>query len=49
MIEGFKRRHEYEVSSVQKKRDFDFAWVVASSPEQGKKSIPTKLHWIMKY
>ena len=51
VIEGFKRSHEYEITNVQKKRDFDFAWVVAPSPEQElqKKSIPTKLHWIMKY
>ena len=25
VIEGFKRGHEYEVTNVQKKRDFDFA------------------------
>ena len=37
IIEGFKRGHEYEVTNVQKKRDFDFAWVVAPSPEQTKK------------
>ena len=35
--EGFKRGHEYEVTSVQKKKDFDFTWVVAPSPEQAKK------------
>ena len=29
VIEGFKRGHEYEVTNVQKKEDFDFAWVVA--------------------
>ena len=37
VIKGFKRGHEYEVTNVQKKRDFDFAWVVAPSPEQTKK------------
>ena len=37
VIEGFKRGHEYEVTNVQKKKDFDFAWVVAPSPEQAKK------------
>ena len=37
VIEGFKRGHEYEVTNVQKKKDFDFAWVVAPSPEQTKK------------
>ena len=37
VIEGFKKGHEYEVTNVQKKRDFDFAWVVAPSPEQAKK------------
>ena len=25
VIEGFKRGHEYEVTNVQKKKDFDFA------------------------
>ena len=25
VVEGFKRRHEYEVINVQKKKDFDFA------------------------
>ena len=37
VIEGFKRGHEYGVTNVQKKRDFDFAWVVAPSQEQAKK------------
>ena len=37
VVEGFKRGHEYEVTNVQKKKDFDFAWVVAPSPEQAKK------------
>ena len=37
VIEGFKRGHEYEVTNVQKKRDFDFAWVIAPSLEQAKK------------
>ena len=37
LIERFKRGHVYEVTNVQKKRDFDFAWVVAPSPEQAKK------------
>ena len=37
MNEGFNRGHEYEVTNVQKKKDFDFAWVVAPSPEQAKK------------
>ena len=37
VIEGFKRGHEYEVTNVQKKKDFDFVWVVAPSPEQAKK------------
>ena len=37
VIEGFKRGHEFEVTNVQKKKDFDFAWVVAPSPEQAKK------------
>ena len=49
VIERFKRGHEYEVTNVQKKKDFDFAWVVAPSPKQAKKSIPIKLHWTMKY
>ena len=37
VIEGFKRGHEYEVTNVQKKRYFDFAWVVSPSLEQAKK------------
>ena len=30
-------KEEYVITNVQKKRDFDFAWVVAPSPEQAKK------------
>ena len=37
VIEGFKRGHDFEITNVQKKRDFDFAWLVAPSPEQAKK------------
>ena len=48
VTERFKRGHEFEIINVQKKTEFDFAWVVAPSPEQAKKSILTKWHWIMK-
>ena len=37
VTEGFKRGHEFEITNVQKKIEFDFAWVVALSPEQAKK------------
>ena len=37
VIEGFKRGHEYKITNVQKKTKFDFAWIVAPSPEQAKK------------
>ena len=37
LIEGFKTKHEYEITNVQKKREFDFAWIVAPSPKQAKK------------
>ena len=37
VTKGFKRGHEFEITNVQKKTKFDFAWVVAPSPEQTKK------------
>ena len=37
-MDGFKRGYEYEITNVQKKREFDFAWKVASSPKQAKKN-----------
>ena len=37
VMEGFKRGDEYEIINVQKKKKFDFAWIVAPSPEQAKK------------
>ena len=37
VTEGFKRGHEFKIANVQKKTEFDFAWVVAPSLEQAKK------------
>ena len=37
VIKGFKRGHDYEITNVQKKTEFDIAWIVAPSPEQAKK------------
>ena len=35
--EGFDRTYEYEITTVQKKKEMSFAWIVATSPEQAKK------------
>ena len=35
--EGFDRKYDYEVTNIQKKKEMNFAWVVATSPEQAKK------------
>ena len=43
VIEGFKRGHEYEITYVQKKKEFDFAWIVAPSPEQAKEISTYKI------
>ena len=37
VTKGFKRDHEFEITNVQKRTEFDFAWVVALSPKQAKK------------
>ena len=37
VVKGFQRGHEYKITNVQKKSEFDFAWVVAPSQEQTKK------------
>ena len=37
VIEGFKKSHECEITNVQKKKEFDFAWIVAPSLKQAKK------------
>ena len=33
VIEGFKRENEYEITNIQKKREFEFVWIVAPSRE----------------
>ena len=38
VTKGFKRGHEFKITNVPKKTEFDFAWVVAPSPEQAKKN-----------
>ena len=35
--EGFDRTNEYEITTVQKKKEMSFAWIVATSPEHAKK------------
>ena len=35
--EGFDRKYDYEITNIQKKKEMNFAWVVATSPEQAKK------------
>ena len=35
--EGFERKYDYEVTFIQKKKKMNFAWVVATSPEQAKR------------
>ena len=35
--EGFDRKYEYEITNIQMKKEMNFAWVVATSPEQAKK------------
>ena len=35
--EGFDRMYDYEITTVQKKKEMSFAWIVATSPEQAKK------------
>ena len=42
-MEVFKRGFEYEITNVQKKREFDFAWIVARSLEQAKKISTYKI------
>ena len=37
VTEGFKRGHEFEITNIQNKTTFDFAWMVAPSPKQAKK------------
>lgn len=34
--EGFARKFDYEITNIQKKKKMNFAWVVATSPEQAK-------------
>ena len=35
--EGFDQKYEYEITNIQKRKEMNFAWVVATSPEQAKK------------
>lgn len=35
---GFDRTYDYEITTVQKKIEMSFAWIVATSPEQAKKN-----------
>ena len=32
--EGFDRKYEYEITNIQKKKEMNFVWIVATSPEQ---------------
>ena len=43
IMEGFKRGFEYEVTNVQKKREFDFARIIIPSPDQANKISTYKI------
>ena len=34
IMEGFKRKHNFEITHVRKIEDQNYAWIVATSPEQ---------------